>query len=304
LGDTPIHLSPFASDRLNPITTSDVKTLVERGIREAEIKGIEVVSITAERVSSFDLPPASSKPKRVFVFDASTDEQLSRIGRRLGQRGLLHLSAGCAGFASVLPKSIDFSHSPLRKLPLHEPLLVINGSMTALSRRQVERAAEADYDRTTLSLESKLTPQLSKTGRGKKIIRALVDRLGRGKNCIITTSASAPEAERDYVSSQNVSEDRIASLIAGNLAEITRGILDILPLSSLIIFGGDTALAAFKTLNIERLIPVGEILAGIPVSLAEDRGLTVVTKSGGFGTDDVLCTLQTHAIHRRKTLEI
>ncbi len=67
------------------------------------------------------------------------------------------------------------------------------------------------------------------------------------------------------------------------IAERTRGG----KFDALIVFGGDTARAILQALEITALTPVGEILPGVPVSLLPN-GMTLVTKAGGFGGEDLL----------------
>ena len=60
---------------------------------------------------------------------------------------------------------------------------------------------------------------------------------------------------------------------------------------ALVLTGGDTALLALRTLEVQSLILQGEFAPGIPWGVAEGGladGKTVVTKSGGFGTSSAL----------------
>ncbi|HQZ11738.1 MAG TPA: four-carbon acid sugar kinase family protein [Devosia sp.] len=76
--------------------------------------------------------------------------------------------------------------------------------------------------------------------------------------------------------------------VADALAE-TLARLAIAPGSLLVLSGGATAQAILARLGIEVLELVGEVLPGLP--LARGGGLTVITKSGGFGDPDTLLRL-------------
>jgi 4-hydroxythreonine-4-phosphate dehydrogenase len=52
--------------------------------------------------------------------------------------------------------------------------------------------------------------------------------------------------------------------------------------------GGDTARAVLGACGITALRPVGEVVTGVPVSIASPDGRPVVTKAGAFGDDQVL----------------
>ncbi|MEZ5356043.1 MAG: four-carbon acid sugar kinase family protein [Bryobacteraceae bacterium] len=59
----------------------------------------------------------------------------------------------------------------------------------------------------------------------------------------------------------------------------------------LIVSGGDTALAILRLLGTEAILLDGEVEPGIPIGRLEGglaSGLTVITKSGGFGAPDAL----------------
>ncbi len=57
-----------------------------------------------------------------------------------------------------------------------------------------------------------------------------------------------------------------------------------------IVFGGDTAYRILAALEFPPLIPLGEILPGVPVTRCGNSWL--VTKAGGFGAPDLLCRLR------------
>jgi uncharacterized protein YgbK (DUF1537 family) len=52
-------------------------------------------------------------------------------------------------------------------------------------------------------------------------------------------------------------------------------------LGGLVVFGGDTAYGIHRALGGEAFRPLGEIVAGVPVSVS--GGLYWITKAGGFG---------------------
>lgn len=70
---------------------------------------------------------------------------------------------------------------------------------------------------------------------------------------------------------------------------------------ALVIFGGDTAREILRGFGDPPLHPLGEIMAGVPVSwfVHEGRRWTLVTKAGGFGAPELLVRL--HAMLNRGT---
>jgi uncharacterized protein YgbK (DUF1537 family) len=54
----------------------------------------------------------------------------------------------------------------------------------------------------------------------------------------------------------------------------------------LIIFGGETTFETLRALGLESVTTVGEVLPGVPLSLAGE--MPVITKAGGFGSEDLV----------------
>jgi uncharacterized protein YgbK (DUF1537 family) len=78
--------------------------------------------------------------------------------------------------------------------------------------------------------------------------------------------------------------------VARELAGRTPELIEKHGVDGLIVFGGDTALSVIDALGCTRLASVGEAAPGVPVSVAftPEREITVVTKAGGFGSDNVV----------------
>jgi uncharacterized protein YgbK (DUF1537 family) len=73
---------------------------------------------------------------------------------------------------------------------------------------------------------------------------------------------------------------------ANRLGVIVRDVLRTMRLDCLVVFGGDTTYSILRSLGASTVIPVCELLPGIPVSRVGH--LQLVTKAGGFGPVDVL----------------
>jgi 4-hydroxythreonine-4-phosphate dehydrogenase len=82
----------------------------------------------------------------------------------------------------------------------------------------------------------------------------------------------------------------------GNVADLVADAVRTLRKSydGLVIFGGDTVLAALRALGATTLLPAGDLLPGIPLSSICAPGglLPVVTKAGGFGARETILFLQ------------
>jgi uncharacterized protein YgbK (DUF1537 family) len=60
------------------------------------------------------------------------------------------------------------------------------------------------------------------------------------------------------------------------------------------VFGGDTAFTVLRALGCSTLLPLGEVVPGVPVSVVPlaRRELTFITKAGGFGPADILASIR------------
>jgi uncharacterized protein YgbK (DUF1537 family) len=70
---------------------------------------------------------------------------------------------------------------------------------------------------------------------------------------------------------------------------------------AVLVIGGDTAFAVVSALGLPVIVPVGEVVPGVPVSRIEapqiratgrTRDLILITKAGGFGSPETLCQVR------------
>ena len=111
-------------------------------------------------------------------------------------------------------------------------------------------------------------------------------------SCLFVCGSRHPVSRRMNVPDEMLSTpdefDPDPAAVAERLAQQVRERLDTHDFDALVVFGGDTTAAVLRSLEIRRLQPIGEVMPGVPVSLAKFRGwpFTLVTKAGGFGGDD------------------
>ena len=84
-----------------------------------------------------------------------------------------------------------------------------------------------------------------------------------------------------------------AETLVWGIGRLVRRIVDSTAVSTIAVFGGDTAFAVIEALGIRSLEPVRKICQGTVVSRAfpgshAAAGLHLVTKAGGFGPVDVV----------------
>ena len=125
---------------------------------------------------------------------------------------------------------------------------------------------------------------LDGTPEGGLVARALREIRTHGHAILHTAPSSRPGVQGHEAHLQ----------VARRIGEAVRALVAPANLDALVICGGDTARAVLDALGHPMIEGLGEVAPGVPHSRlrAEGRELRLVTKAGGFGPVDVLCTIQ------------
>jgi uncharacterized protein YgbK (DUF1537 family) len=229
------------------------------------------------------------------VHDAATNDDLRSVGALLLEREELALAAGCAGFAAVLLDLLGLAAEEQTKPPSPReigPLLVVGGSVNALSLRQLNCAVQGGFARLVPPPELKLNPNADR----EPFVSEAAAFLCNGRDIILQSVRGAEDdaACNRYADAHRVPREEIPRRIPRALALLAREILVRAEAGALVIFGGDTAIAVMRALGVSRILPEGEPLPGVVRSRIVLPGgeLTLITKSGGFGNEDVLLQLK------------
>ncbi len=270
LNGVPLHLSNLADDPLDPVTQSAVSEII------AKQTGVAVENVPR----GSDPPRREDREKRILVFDAETEADLEDVGRRIASAGIPRATAGCSGFASILPRLLDLPRAPSPALRLYPPMLVVCGSLQETSLAQVRRAEEGGFP--SFMPDSGF---LEAGGRRRAIERGLARRIAdalASRGVAIVKTASLGSGERPHRA--------ISRTVARVIGGLTRETMSMVRPSTLVVFGGDTAFGVVEALRVRSFQPVREISQGVVVSRAEHagKGLGLITKAGGFGPPDVL----------------
>jgi uncharacterized protein YgbK (DUF1537 family) len=204
----------------------------------------------------------------VLVCDGETDADLLALAEATA--GSPVLLAGSAGLATAVARRLGGDHGagPPR---LPRPLLVVAGSPHPVTLAQVERLVATGVGATRLGsipgADAGLPPDgtdwilapPSETGDAGPIARAdTAARLGAEARRLLADAGGAPRQPR---------------------------------YGTLLLTGGETAVAVCRALGATGLVLGGEIEPGLPHGRLRGgpfAGLAIVTKAGGFGEPDVL----------------
>lgn len=267
----PLEKSYFALDPINPTRKSYIPDIIK------EQADIDCVVVTREQYENIEF-----KGKTCYIIDGETREDLETFGRILKDKGLINVTAGCAGFARTLTYLVDLKREGRRRnLNLKsKPLILICGSINKTSIDQIEYAK-----RKYQVLDIVLSPEeiLNKDLKSPQI-----------EDCdIISVRTIGKELDmeryREYAYSRGVEPKDLPFMIQDRVGEITSNLLELTQSNTLVVFGGDTLFGIAKRLGITHFFPIIEIEDG--VVLSEANSLFFITKAGGFGRGDIIDTI-------------
>lgn len=283
----PVSESVFGKDPFEPVSCSYIPQIIGS---QSEVK----VNVRADR-NQTDSGLDNSKGKRdepeFLIWDAKTDEELETLGQYLYKTDQMYLTAGCAGFAAVLPELLGLKGEKRQKMKLSPNLLVICGSVNPITSVQLDYAEKHGFLRIRLKPEERLDLNFWTSSKGKEKLGQWKELLNQ-HSCVILDSNDLPGQEdtKEYAQTHGLSLDEIRVRIAESYGCILKDLLKCGLESTLMITGGDTLLGCMEQLGVREMEPVCELAPGTVLSrfyLGEKKN-PVISKSGGFGQETLL----------------
>lgn len=276
--------SVFGKDPFEPIMTSDVCQLIRQQ------NGMKVSAYSLENFAE-----AEEGPAEIIVWDTETDDQLMELGIRLKRRNRLRITAGCAGFATVLSKLMGFGREKVGETVCQElspKLLILCGSMNPITAKQLDDAESRGYDRECLSPKQKEEPDFWNSEEGEVLLESWKVRLEQ-KRCLIIDGNSLGGTEGIWENENPGAAKQARSKVLKSYGQILKKIIDGGFDGTLMITGGDTLMGCMGQLGVDEVEPLCELEPGIVLSQFTYREKTyrVISKSGGFGTETLLSQL-------------
>ena len=278
------------------IITGDMPTPVKyfnRDIRDA-YKEVEQM---AEYRLLRQLPEDMRGTYAEIFSDAETDEDLRKAGERLAASGRLRVTAGCAGFASVLPELLGLAVGEPPRIPkLDDGLFILCGSVNPITLRQLDYAELNGFTRLHIAPEQKLEAGYFATEDGLRTLGKWRDAIDACPWLIL----DANDAGRDnadtaaYAAKRGMSTEELRSGISSALGVILLEMLKARTARTMLITGGDTLFQCMDRMRVHHMEPLLEIFQGVVLSRFEAMGHArfVITKSGGFGEETLMADLK------------
>lgn len=276
---TPVDKSVFGADPFEPVTTSDVEKLIHQ---QCETQ-VELLQAGGN--------PAVGTEKTIAVYNCTSEQELIETAEQLKENGGLHLVAGCAGLAGILPGLFEWKKEVRERPELPEKFLVVCGSINPITVHQLDYAERHGFFRVRLTPEQKLDPEYFSRKEGRIWLEWLREVCVRRQRVIIDTNDPYGDSSTEHYAWRNKLLKRevrtriplALGTIVGYLAEQGLG-------SAMLMTGGDTLLGCIQHMEDARLTPVGEFDTGIVLSelISKNSQTHVFTKSGGFGEETLL----------------
>lgn len=272
--------SVFGKDPFEPVTKSYLPDII------GEQSNTPVTCLTCEEA----IPPCKPDENEIVVCDLIVTEDIDRRLDELIRHEKVGLLAGCAALADRLVEKIPFHCRKKKTYEKTGSLYVACGSLNQITKKQVIYAEKrAGFIRKHLSVEQKLNPSYYETEEGKKFLEEILKLCQEKKKVILDTFDEGNEKEV-YMKEHGISLEDVRFLIAKAHGRIVQEIVNRKMDVTVLMTGGDTLMGYMKIIGCSQLEPVCEIEPGIAVSVLEWNGCRqqVISKSGGFGTEDIM----------------
>jgi uncharacterized protein YgbK (DUF1537 family) len=177
------------------------------------------------------------------------------------------------------------------------PLLVLSGSCSPVTSKQIEYALENGF--LEIALESSTVNIQNQEAIIKRTISQIVANFNNGKSTILHTSTGADDpriAETElFFKSKGIAENEIqkqcSSIYGKVLGQVAKEVLKTIPLKRILFAGGDTSSYAASELDILALEMIAPLAPGAPLCKAVSdiewvNGIEMNFKGGQVGTAD------------------
>lgn len=221
---------------------------------------------------------------QIVVVDAETHDDLHRAVAALAGQPQYKLFVGCQGLAKALAAQFEDTDDDQADVkPLPGPMLCVWGTLHPQSRRQLQAAAGSGV---IVRLEVN-ADEMAEEKRAERSLKRLVEScsgsLKKGKHAALCLRCQshqfAPELWEPALRF---------------LSEFSRRVIEMAPVSTLSLTGGETAYSVCQALGVHTLklhARIAPLVVASKVVGGPCDGMFIVTKGGSIGPDDLLRTM-------------
>lgn len=277
----PIAESIFGRDPFEPVRYSSIPEII------ASQSDIPVRRV-GKAVNGAD------SGRGIRIYDSDCDNDFEAISEQLIKKGDLHLMAGCAGFAAMLPKILKLNGKPPQMPILNDRMLVACGSVNPVSVAQCGYAEENGALRFRLSPEQKLSPERARERKEESLLREISTAFKSNSLVILDTNGPGDPQNTDaYAARMGIPSEVVRTSVVSVMSYLLKDLLDDGLNATIFIMGGDLLFQFVQQAGIKVISPIREIECGVVLSQLSYQGrkLNIVSKSGGFGDKELFVDL-------------
>ncbi|MFI1772395.1 four-carbon acid sugar kinase family protein [Thalassobellus citreus] len=288
----------------HPVTPATEANLTVHLAKQTS-KSIGLVNLnTIENGVASVLEEVEENSKDILFFDSFNKEHLKTIGMVFHQlaNDKTVFSVGSSGIEMALglawkQLNIIGESKVFKSLGEVGPILVLSGSCSPVSAKQIEYAIDNGFEQ--IALESKAVDAQFHSEIIKNAVAIVVANFNKGKSTIMHTSIGPNDPRIDeteqYFKTQGLAEEAIqkqcSKIYGGLIGQITKKIVSEIDIKRIVLAGGDTSSYAASELNISALEMIAPLAPGAPLckAISDDEfvnGLELNFKGGQVGTDN------------------
>ncbi|HYG43624.1 MAG TPA: D-threonate kinase [Bordetella sp.] len=265
----PVTETSAATDPVTPVTESHIPTLL--GSAQLGVINGESARALADRILAAG---------EVVAVDAQTAADMDRLAQAIVLIGERALPVGSGGLATPLARLWAGAES-------HGAVIVVVTSQHSAARRQAAALQAAGAQTWSPSL-AQLADDAAWRAWAAQVCQA--------------APAYGPQAIQLLLAPVGRHEGLDSDKVAARLGELAGQLIVAGDAAGVVATGGDGASAVLAALQAGGIALVDEVTGGVPLGTLTGgpaAGLPIVTKAGGFGTDDVLIRAASAVRERR-----
>ncbi len=229
------------------------------------------------------------KGSSIILCDCCSEDDLKNINQAIGNLNAKVLPVGSAGLFEELFKESK---------PHFLPSLIACGSLNRITRFQLMKLIDEERNGY---LELDVPSLLSKSNKEefKNLVLKGEAILNQGKNLLIATSEKRWGDRKNETHMMRLKIDQ-------SLACLAKHFMESFPFTGVVATGGDTAMALLDVLHTQSVEIVGEVESFVPIGIMKGgkwEGMVIITKTGGFGTEDVFFKALNYLDKRSRRIE-
>lgn len=283
----PIERTEMARDPHSPIKESHLPTLLKSQIGEDYEHLVGQIELKTVMKGAGPILMALNElvreGKKLIIVDSVSVTDIEQVVLAMNKSEYKILPTGTAAAAQVLSDLwfSDLTPNQINKTIPELPKLIISGSATEITAKQIRRLEESDEYENTLFIELDLKNIIS--WEFDELVERVVNNLGQNNIVVVHTSDLIINFDgfSEDLLNADLTKASLACLITDYLAELTKRITEHKEFI-LITLGGETSYKCCEAIGATQLQLVDEVVPAIALSL-DHNARWIVTKSGNLG---------------------